>query len=165
MTRFASNTRMRFLLLLPCIGALLCGFAFAQNPSPKRSAGPAKSDAQTSFAGPKSLAGSWSGTVTTEPSNPDLNGPIQVTIRAASRGTAIMHEILSGGMPEPTLIYLENGRLTLVHYCDADNRPRLTAIGSPDHKIVEFHFVDISGNTKRPYLRFASSARATIPKT
>ena len=62
-----------------------------------------------------------------------------------------MHEIAPGGIPEPTMIYLEGDRLTLVHYCEAGTRPRLVA-RSPDQKTVEFDFVDISGSTAPAYL-------------
>jgi hypothetical protein len=44
---------------------------------------PAKSDAQISFGRLKNPAGAWSGTVTTDPQNPDIDGPIQVTMRVA----------------------------------------------------------------------------------
>ena len=42
------------------------------------------------------------------------------------------------------MIYLDGDRLTLVHYCEAGNRPRMVARKSPDQKNVEFDFVDIS---------------------
>jgi hypothetical protein len=50
------------------------------------------------------------------------------------------------------MVYLEGDRLTLVHYCEAGNRPRLVARKSLDQKIVEFDFVDISGSTRPSYL-------------
>jgi len=50
------------------------------------------------------------------------------------------------------MIYLEDDRLTLVHYCEAGNRPRMVARKSPDQKTVEFDFVDISGSPKPAYL-------------
>jgi hypothetical protein len=46
----------------------------------------------------------------------------------------------------------ESDRLTLVHYCEAGNRPRMAARKSPDRKTVEFAFVDISGSTRPAYL-------------
>jgi hypothetical protein len=100
----------------------------------------------------KGLAGKWTGTVTTDPPNPEIDGPIQVTMRTASRGSALVHEIAPGGVPEPTMIYLEGDRLTLVHYCEAGNRPRLVARKSPNHESVEFDFFDISGSTTPTYL-------------
>ena len=49
---------------------------------------------------------------TTNPPNPDIEGPIQVTLRVASRGNVLVHEIAPGGVPEPTMIYLADDRLT-----------------------------------------------------
>ena len=65
-----------------------------------------------SFDALKSLAGTWTGPVTTDPPDPDIDGPIQVTMRVASRGNVLVHEIAPGGVPEPTMIYLEDNRLT-----------------------------------------------------
>src|ERR1700689_1268432 len=75
------------------------------------------SNAAMSFQVLKTLEGTWNGQVTTDPANPDINGPIKVTMHAASRGNAILHAITPAGMLEPTLIYLENNRLTMIHYC------------------------------------------------
>jgi hypothetical protein len=50
------------------------------------------------------------------------------------------------------MIYLEGDRLTLVHYCEAGNRPRMVARKSPDQKTVEFDFVDVSGSANPAYL-------------
>src|SRR5262249_2537145 len=75
-----------------------------------------------------------------------------VTMRVASRGHVFVHEIAPGGVPEPIVIYLEGDRLTLIHYCDAGNRPRMVARKSPNQKTVEFDFVDISGSTTPAYL-------------
>jgi hypothetical protein len=113
----------------------------------------AKSEAQTSFDVLKGLAGKWTGSVTTDPHNPEIEGSIQVTLRVASRGSVLEHEIEPGGLPEPTMIYLEGDRLTLVHYCEAGNRPRLVARSSADEKTVDFEFADISGSTKPVYLQ------------
>jgi len=144
---------MKSLLLVLCIGVLsLCRPAFAQNSSQGPKTTPAKSDGQTSFDDLKGLAGTWAGRVTTDPPNPDIEGPIQVTMRVASSGNVLVHEIAPGGVPEPTMIYLDGDRLTLVHYCEAGNRPRMVARKSPDPKVVKFDFVDISGSTMPVYL-------------
>jgi hypothetical protein len=136
-----------------CIGVLsLCRLTSAQDSSPAQKAIPAKSGAQISFDALKSLAGTWTGAVTTDPPNPEIDGPIQVTLRVASRGNVLVHEITPGGVPEPTMIYLEDDRLTLVHYCEAGNRPRMVARKSPDQKTVEFDFVDLSGSATPAYL-------------
>jgi len=139
--------------MMLCVVVLSLGcLTLAQNPSRAQEAIPAKSDAQISFGALKALAGTWTGRVTTNPPNPEIDGSIQVTMRAASRGNALVHEIAPGGVPEPTMIYLERDRLTLVHYCEAGNRPRMVARKSPDHKTMEFDFVDISGSTTPAYL-------------
>ena len=144
---------MKSLPLMHCIGVLLlCRLTFAQTPSPGQKAIPPKSDIQVSFGALKSLAGSWIGVVTTDPSNPDIDGPIQVTMRVASRGSVLVHEIAPGGVPEPTMIYLEGDRLMLIHYCEAGNRPRMVARKSADQKTVEFDFADISGSKSPAYL-------------
>jgi hypothetical protein len=137
------------------VAALASSRALAQTPSPPpgRQAVAAGSAAQASVGVLKSLAGSWSGTVTTDPPNPDIDGPIRVTVRVAAGGSALVHEIAPGGVPEPTLIYLDGNRLTLVHYCEAGNRPRLVARATPDAKTVAFDFVDISGRREPAYLR------------
>jgi hypothetical protein len=144
---------MKSLLLVLCIGVLsLCRPTFAQNSSTGPKAIPAKSDVQSSFNALKSLAGTWTGRVTTDPPNPDIEGPIQVTMRVASRGNVLVHEIAPGGVPEPTMIYLDDDRLTLVHYCEAGNRPRMVARNLLAPKVVKFDFVDISGSTMPVYL-------------
>jgi hypothetical protein len=107
---------------------------FALKPSAGQDAIAAKSEAHVSFTALKNLAGTWTGPVTTDPPNSEIDGPIQVTMRVASRGSALVHEIAPGGMPEPTIIYLEDDRLTLVHYCEARNRPRMVARKSPDQR-------------------------------
>ena len=146
---------MKSLSLMPCIGVLLlCRFSSAQNPSPGQEENPVNSDAQISFGALKNLAGTWTGRVTTNPPNPELDGPIQATMRVASGGNVLVHEIAPGGMPEPTMIYLDGDHLTLVHYCEAGNRPRMVARKSPDHNTVEFDFVDISGGTRPAYLHY-----------
>jgi len=130
----------------------LCRLTFAQNHPPGQDAIPAKSDAEVSFVALKSLAGTWTGSVTTDPPNPEIDGPIQATIRMASRGNLLVHEIAPGGVPEPTMVYVEGDRLTLVHYCEAGNRPRMVARKSLDRKTVEFDFADISGSRTPAYL-------------
>jgi hypothetical protein len=131
----------------------LCSLPLTPAPSPGQEAISAISAGQISFGALKNLAGTWTGTVTTTPPNPEIDGPIQVTMRVASGGSVLVHEIAPGGVPEPTMIYLEGGRLTLVHYCEAGNRPRLLARKSPDQTNVEFDLVAISGSRRPAYLR------------
>lgn len=108
----------------------------------------AQSDAQKSFDQLKTLAGSWEGSFEGK--------PVRVTLRVTSTGNAIMHEMTGGGPEDPiTMLYMDNGRLTLTHYCDAGNRPRMVAKASPDGKTVEFDFLDVAGSTQDGYMRHA----------
>ena len=120
----------------------------------------AKSEAQTSFDALKTLAGDWEGSVNTDmpvAAKVDIK-PLHVSMRVTSRGNVLVHEIQEAGTPlDPakydhpvTMLYVDSDadRLTLVHYCDAGNRPRMTGKISPDGKILEFDFADLSGSNK-----------------
>jgi hypothetical protein len=134
--------------------------AMAQSTPSGQDTVPVRRVAQASFGVLKGLAGRWTGSVTTDPHNPDLEGPIQVTMRVASGGSLLEHEIAPGGVPEPTMIYVEGDRLTLLHYCEAGNRPRLVARAPGDPKTVDFEFADISGSTEPVYLQHFTFAIA-----
>jgi hypothetical protein len=132
---------------------LLCTSAFAQS-----------SDAQKSFDKLKTLAGTWQGHVTMEPPDPDMgNTLLQVTMRVTSRGNALVHEMQEAGTPldavkydhPVTMLYVDGDRLTLVHYCDAGNRPRMAGKLSGDGSKVEFDFVDLSGGNERGHMYHA----------
>ncbi len=138
----------------------LAAAAYAQSEGHKmdmpKSAAP-RSDAQISFDTLKTLAGKWEGPVNV-PEVPAMSGgkPIHLSMRVTSRGNTLVHELQEGGTPlDPTkfdhpvtMLYLDGDQLTLIHYCDAGNRPRMTGKMSPDGKTVEFEFADISGNPK-----------------
>jgi len=116
--------------------------ALSQQMQMTRASGP-QSDAQKAFEKMKTLAGSWDGTV--------MGIPINFTIRAASSGTAILHEgNTEKGVPnhEITMFYVEEDRLIAIHYCDAGNRARLEGKMSADGTSVEFNFLDVAGSTK-----------------
>jgi hypothetical protein len=108
-----------------------------------------QSDAQKTFAKLKTLAGSWRGTI--------MGISINFTIRAASSGTAILHEgNTSGGQPpnhEITMFYLDGDRLLATHYCDAGNRSHLEGKMLPDGKTIELGFLDVVGSTRGGYLK------------
>lgn len=117
-----------------------------------------KSEAQESFDKLKTLEGSWEGPVTTVPPLTEAGVMLmQVSLRVTSMGNAIMHNMKIPGRPEDpiTMLYLDQDRLLLTHYCDAGNRPRMTANASPDGKTVEFNFVDVAGSIKYGHMRRA----------
>ena len=146
--------------------SLLCltSVALAQHEM-QTSANQPQSDAQKSFTQLKSLAGKWKGTVTVDPPIPEVkNGDMgYITMRVTSRGNALVHEMADPtktGDPTKydhpvTMFYLDSDHLTLIHYCDAGNRPRMVARTSADGKTVEFDFVDISGNTNYGHMHHA----------
>jgi len=140
-------------LVLLWVGVLTLHRPALAQTRPGLGAAPADSAVRASFVALKALAGTWTGTVKTSPTNPDLDGAIQVTMRVASHGNLLVHEIAPGGVPEPTMIYLEGDRLTLVHYCEAGNRPRLVARDPTDPETTDFELVDVSGSKSPLYLQ------------
>jgi len=126
-----------------------------------------KSEAQTSFDTMKTLAGDWEGPVKTDmpvEAKVDIK-PLHVSMRVTSRGNVLVHEFQEAGTPlDPakydhpvTMLYVDADadRLTLVHYCDAGNRPRMTGKISPDGKTLEFDFADLSGSNKYGHMYHA----------
>ena len=132
---------MRKLTLLIILLATAAVASPQQMPPPKTSV--PQSDAQKAFEKMKTLTGSWDGTV--------MSIPINFTIRAASSGTAILHEgNTEKGVPnhEITMFYVDGDRLLATHYCDAGNRSNMEGKMSADGKSVEFNFLDVAGSTK-----------------
>jgi hypothetical protein len=155
-------TKLRFMLLLVLVSLATVALARSNSDAPKS---PAQSDAQKSFDAMKSLAGNWEGPVTVSPPQPDIHGnPLtHITMRVTSRGNALVHEMQEANTPlDPTkydhpvtMFYLDADHLTLVHYCDAGNRPRMVARPSPDDKKIEFDFVDLSGGNEYGHMYHA----------
>jgi hypothetical protein len=149
---------MKTICLMLFVGVMsLTTVAFAQHDAHKAAEQVATPEAQKSFDTMKSLAGNWEGPVTIEPPQPEMSDdkPVHVSLRVTSRGNALVHEMQEAGTPldaakydhPVTMFYVDSGRLTLVHYCDAGNRPRMFARPSADGKSVEFDFSDVSGST------------------
>lgn len=128
-----------------------------------------KSEAQISFNTIKTLAGDWEGPVNTDMSEAmkkqmgtDIK-PIHVSMRVTSRGNVLVEEFQEAGTPldatkfdhPVTMFYVDADKLDLVHYCDAGNRPRMTAKTSPDGKTIEFTFADLSGGNKYGHMHHA----------
>ncbi|HUM05644.1 MAG TPA: hypothetical protein VLT90_09290 [Terriglobales bacterium] len=149
----------RFMLTAALLSAT--AIAFAQTDAKKP-----LTDAQKSFATLKTLAGEWEGVVTVTPPMPGMTGDkaqLHVSMRVTSRGNAVVHELQEANTPldatkydhPVTMLYLEDGRLMLTHYCDAGNRPRMTGTTTPDGKKVEFAFVDLSGSNQYGHMYHA----------
>src|SRR6266705_1509029 len=133
---------LRFVLSVVLMS--LATVAFAQSEAHKMAEPKApapKSEAQTSFDAMKTLAGDWEGPVKTDmpvAAKVDIK-PLHVSMRVTSRGNVLVHEFQEAGTPlDPakydhpvTMLYVDADRLTLVHYCDAVNRPRMTGKISP----------------------------------
>ena len=158
---------MKCLFYAVCIAlamAFCAALSIAQEHSMAKQAAP-KSDAQASFDTLKSLAGEWLARITVEPPQPewDTGKGGHITLRVTSRGNALVHEMQEEGTPldwtkydhPVTMLYLDANHLTLVHYCDAGNRPRMVARKSADGKTVEFDFVDVSGSTDYGHMHHA----------
>jgi hypothetical protein len=150
--------------MLPFVLMCLTTLALAQAETPKPDT--TKSEAEKSFDTMKTLAGQWEGPVTVDPPQHQMSGsnkPMHISMRVTSRGHALVHEMQEAGTPlDPTrydhpvtMFYLDDGQLTLVHYCDAGNRPRMTGTLSQDGKQVEFTLVDISGSTQYGHMDHA----------
>ena len=130
------------LILICLVVVTVCGTSAAQTSQTNNAAAP--SDAQRVFEQMKTLEGSWHGTI--------MGISIDVTIRLASSGTAILHEATTaGGRPpnhEITMFYVDGDRLLATHYCDGGNQARFEGKLSPDGKTSEFNFLDVAGSTK-----------------
>jgi len=151
----------RFMLSLVLIS--LAAVTFAQTDAQKAdtqksdaqpSLAAVPSEAQQSFTTMKSLAGEWEGVVTVPEAPKMSGGKMHLSLRVTSRGNALVHEFQEAGTPldatkydhPVTMLYVDGDQLTLIHYCDAGNRPRMTGKMSPDGKMVEFELKDISGS-------------------
>jgi hypothetical protein len=148
--------------LLAVVLVSLTTLAFAQMDAQKSVT---QSDAQRSFDKLKTLAGTWQARLTVDPPQEDVKpGTMgEVTLRVTSRGNALVHEMQEAGTPldatkydhPVTMFYVDSDRLTLIHYCDAGNRPRMAGKLSPDGKKVEFDFLDLSGGNEYGHMYHA----------
>lgn len=137
----------------------LAGPTFAQAPHAHDGAAkPAASASQEAFEKLKTLAGSWAGQLTTAPRFDPVEGKfVQFSLQVTSRGHAMEHEMSVSGLPDHplTVFYVDGDSLTLTHYCDAGNRPRMIGKLSPDGKTLEFEFVDLSGGNENGHMHHA----------
>ena len=147
---------MKFCNLVSIALLSVCAFANGQSSdkpattleAPKTAAKPASSsDAQKSFDLLKTLASTWKGSVKTDYPPMSTDQLMPLSIRVASQGNALIHELSTPG-PEVTVFYLDDDRLTLMHYCDYGNRPHMVARPSADGKTVEFDLIDAPGSNQ-----------------
>lgn len=159
---------MRFsrVMLSPLL-VLFAMLAFAQSDAHQRptDAPKVQTEAQRAFAALKTLSGAWEGKVKmdTDAFGKPGDDTLKVNMRVTSRGNVLVHEM---GEMSPsadptkqdhpvTMFYLDNDKLTLIHYCDAGNRPRMTAKVSEDGKRIEFDFADLSGSNSYGHMHHA----------
>jgi hypothetical protein len=142
-------------MLLAALSTVVITRALAQSTAQK-------SDAQISFDRLKSLAGTWKGALRVDPPQTGMGGEGWVSLRVTSRGNALVHEMKKPGTPDDpskddpiTMLYLDEGRLLLTHYCDAGNRPRMAAKASTDGRTIEFDFLDLAGGTEHGHMHHA----------
>ena len=143
----------RLALVLPIVLMSLSTAAFAQSEAQPSTVALVSTEAQESFATLKALAGEWEGVVDiTE--MPEMKPRMHVSIRVTSRGNVVVHEFQEAGTlldatqyDHPvTMFYVDEDQLTLVHYCDAGNRPRMIGTRSEDGKTFDFELVEIGGD-------------------
>lgn len=116
-------------------------------------------EAQTAFALIKSLSGRWQGPVLDPQTQRTVT--MEASLHVTSRGNAVVHEMKGAGDADDpskndhpvTMMYIDGANLLLTHYCDAGNRPRMTAHVSPDSKQVDFDFLDVSGPTTHGHMQ------------
>ena len=85
----------------------------------------------------KALAGTWEGTVT----HGDEPQPATVTYAVTAGGSAVAETLFPGTEHEMlTVFYLDDGKLTLTHYCMLGNQPRMQAATASDDGTVAFTF-------------------------
>lgn len=85
----------------------------------------------------KALAGTWEGTVT----HGDEPQHATVTYAVTAGGSAVAETLFPGTEHEMlTVFYLDDGKLTLTHYCMLGNQPRMQAAPASGDDTVAFNF-------------------------
>ena len=84
---------MKLLSLISIFMLSVCAVAFGQSSDKPV----ASSDAQKSFDLMKTLAGTWQGAVTTDDPAWSTDKPLPLSIRVASHGNALIHELSTPG--------------------------------------------------------------------
>ncbi len=102
-------------LWMVAVMALAAGVA-AGGMAPQPSAG------SKEFERMKSLAGTWEGTGSMEPTGQ----PVRVEYRVTGAGSAVVETLFPGTPHEMVSVYYDkNGALCMTHYCALGNRPQM----------------------------------------
>jgi hypothetical protein len=117
--------------------ALLSGAARADEPD---SPGPRM------FERLKTLTGEWEGTFEWSGGRTG-SGNLRVTYALTGGGSALVENLVMGGVPTMTTVYhLDGTDLRMTHYCAARNQPRLKAVRFDEaQSSAEFALVDVTG--------------------
>jgi hypothetical protein len=89
------------------------------------------------------LVGDWSGSLEWSGARSG-RGALNATYYATGNGSAIVENLIMGGVPTMTSVYhLDGADLRMTHYCAARNQPRLKANKIDNAQgILDFSFVD-----------------------
>jgi hypothetical protein len=88
------------------------------------------------------LAGEWEGT-------DDKHQPVKSNFKSIVSNTAVMETLSPSGMEEMVTVYsLDGNGIALVHFCPANNQPRMRAVPSTD-EVKELVF-DFQGASNLP---------------
>ena len=91
------------------------------------------SAASAAFDRLKALEGTWTGSG----GHGDMAGPITVTYKVTSGGSAVLETMLHGTKEEMiTVYYLDGDDLVLTHYCGLGNQPHMKASAPSEGKLV-----------------------------
>jgi hypothetical protein len=95
------------------------------------------------FAQLRALAGEWEGSFEWSGGRSGT-GTVKATYYATGNGSAIIENLIMGGVPAMTSVYhLDGPDLRMTHFCAAQNQPRLRASRIDNAKgILDFSFVD-----------------------
>jgi len=108
--------------------------------APAISETPQAADAPTDLDRFIALAGTWEGTVIHNDGEPET---ATVTYRVTAGGSAVAETLFVGTPHEMlTVFYLDEGKLTLTHYCMLKNQPQMSVIDHEDSNTIAFSFTD-----------------------
>ena len=94
----------------------------------------------------KTLTGEWEGTFEWSGGRTG-SGNLRVTYALTGGGSALVENLVMGGVPTMTTVYhLDGSDLRMTHYCAARNQPRLKAVRFDEGQgSAEFALVDVTG--------------------